>query len=130
MTYKLSRLMSTATAGYGVFALAQPAHLGKAVEAPSSEMGAWEVLARTYAVRDLAISSFGMFGRSGRTVRTAMKLRILNDVGDGLVLAARTSDPDVRQKVLAVTMGWAALNAVALAVDSRRNDDGSSLSLR
>ena len=28
MTYKLSRLMSTATAGYGVFALAQPAHLG------------------------------------------------------------------------------------------------------
>ncbi len=123
MTYTLSRLMSSATAAYGVYALVQPAHLGKAVEAPKSEMGAWEVLARTYAVRDLAISSFGMFGRSGRTVRTAMKLRILNDVGDGLVLAARTSDPDVRQKVLAVTMGWAALNSVALVLDSRRDDD-------
>ena len=47
----------------------------------------------------------------------------LVDVGDGLVLAARTSDPDIRQKVLAVTMGWAALNTVALVVDSRRNDD-------
>lgn len=123
MTYKLSRLMSAATAGYGVYALVEPTHLGKALEAAKAEMGGWEVLARTYAVRDLAISSFGLFGRSGRTVRTAMKLRILNDVGDGLVLAARTSDRDVRQKVLAATMGWAALNTVALVVDSRRNDD-------
>lgn len=99
-TYKLSRLLSAAPAGCGAYALAQPAHLGQAVQAPKSEMGAWEVLARTYAVRDLAISSFRMFVRSGRTVRTAMKLRILNDVGDGLVLAARSFDPDVRQKAL------------------------------
>ena len=115
--------MSTATAGYGAYALLDPAHLGKALEVESKQMPGFEVLARTYGVRDLAISSFGILGRSGRTVRTAMKLRILNDVGDGLVLAARTSDPDVRQKVLAVTMGWAALNTLALVVDSVRNED-------
>ncbi len=123
MSYRLSRLMSAATAGYGVYAFADPGHLGRALEADAKEMAGFDLLARTYGVRDLAISSFGVFGRSGRTVRTAMKLRILNDVGDGLVLAARTSDPDVRQKVLAVTMGWAALNTVALVVDSARNAD-------
>ncbi len=123
MSYRLSRLMSTATAGYGVFALVEPAHLGRALEADKAQLPGFEVLAQTYGVRDLAISSFGMFGRSGKTVKTAMKVRILNDIGDGLVLAARTSDPDVRQKVLAVTMGWAALNTLALAVDSARNDD-------
>ena len=31
MTYRLSRLMSTATASYGVFALVRPRHLGNAL---------------------------------------------------------------------------------------------------
>ncbi len=123
MSYRLSRLISTATAGYGAYALIDPAHLGRALEVDDEQRPGFEVLARTYGVRDLAISSFGMFGRSARTVRAAMKIRILNDVGDGLVLAARTSDPDVRQKVLAVTMGWAALNTLALVIDGVRDDD-------
>lgn len=122
-SYRLSRLMSAATAGYGVFALAEPAHLGRALEVDSKERPGFDTLARVFGVRDLAISSFGLFGRSARTVKTAMKVRILTDLGDGLVLAARTSDPDVRQKVLTVTMGWAALNTLALVVDSVRNDD-------
>lgn len=115
--------MSTLTGGYAVFALAEPGHLAKALEVSGKEAAGFDVLARTYGVRDLAISSFGAFGRSGRTVRTAMKIRILNDVGDGLLLAARTSDDDVRRKVLTVTMGWAALNTVALVVDSARAGD-------
>ncbi len=123
MSYRLSRLMSAATAGYGAYALADPSHLGKALEVDKAEMPGFDVLARTFGVRDLAISAFGLLGKQGSTVRTAMKMRIMNDVGDGLVLAARTSDPQIRQKVLAVTMGWAALNAVALVVDTKRNDD-------
>ena len=123
MSYRLSRLMSTATAGYGVYALVEPSHLGKALEVDASQREGFDVLARTFGVRDLAISSFGIFGRSPRSVKTAMKLRILNDLGDGLVLAARTKDADVRSKVLGVTMGWAALNAAALFVDSARNAD-------
>ena len=119
MTYRLSRLMSAATAAYGAFALARPDHLGSALEVPASERGGYEVLTLTYGVRDLAISTAGIVG-SPATVRTAMKLRIANDVGDGIVLALRAKNDDVRQKALAVTMGWAALNSAALLIDSRR----------
>ena len=121
MSYRLSRLLSTATASYGAYALANPDHLGKALQADSNEMPGFRALAQTYGVRDLAISAFGIFGRSPKTVKTAMKIRILNDLGDGTLLALRTDDADVRKKVLSVTMGWAALNSLALLIDSKRN---------
>ncbi|MBB6629402.1 hypothetical protein H5V45_18900 [Nocardioides sp. KIGAM211] len=122
MSYKLSRLMSTATAGYGAFALASPEHLGNALEADKRDMPGLNLLAQTYGVRDLAISSLGIFGRSDRTVKAAMLMRIAMDLGDAALLSTRTSDADVRKKVLAVTIGWAGLNALALVVDSARND--------
>ena len=56
--------MSTATAGYGVFALAHPAHLPDALQADKEDRPGLELLAETYGVRDLAISALGMFGRS------------------------------------------------------------------
>ena len=73
-------------------------------------------------MRDLAISSLGMLG-GARTVRAAMILRIAMDLGDAALLSARTSDPAIRQKVLAVTLSWGALNTVALVLDSRASDD-------
>ncbi len=123
MSYRLSRLMSTATAGYGAFALANPAHLGKALEADRKDQAGYDLLAQTYGVRDLAISSLGIFGRSGRTVKAAMLLRIAMDLGDAAVLSMKTDDDAVRQKVLTVTLGWAGLNTLALLIDSVRNDD-------
>ena len=123
MSYPLSRLMSAATAAYAGYALAQPDHLGKALKVDQKERAGFQVLARTYGVRDLAISTTAVFGRSPRTVRTAMRIRILSDLGDGAILALRTTDPGVRKKVLTITLGWAALNTVALAVDSARADD-------
>ena len=123
MNYRLSRLMSTATAAYAAYALVQPDHLGKALQVDHKEQAGFQALARTYGVRDLAISSTAVFGRSARTVRTAMRIRILSDLGDGTVLALRTSDPDVRKKVLAVTLGWAALNTIALGIDSARAEE-------
>jgi hypothetical protein len=122
MTFPLSRLMSTATATYGVYALAQPRHLGTAVDPKSASD--YDLLARTYGARDLAISSVGVLGRSGTTVTAAMLIRIACDVSDGLILAARTKDDATRQKVLGVTLGWAALNALALTVDRRRARKG------
>lgn len=119
MNYRLSRLMSTATAGYAVFAFAKPDHLATALQVDKSERGGMDLVAKTYGVRDLAISAAGITG-SPATVRTAMKIRIANDVGDGIVLALRAKNDDVRQKALAVTMGWAALNSAALLIDSRR----------
>jgi hypothetical protein len=122
MSYKLSRFMSTATAGYGAFALVSPEHLGNALGADKKDMPGLNLLARTYGVRDLAIGSLGIFGRSGKTVKAAMLLRIAMDLGDGLLLSSRTDDDEIRTKVLTVTLGWAGLNALALVVDSVRND--------
>jgi hypothetical protein len=114
--------MSTATAGYGAFALARPEHLDKVLQADKEDRPGYDLLAQAYGIRDVAIGAFGLFGRSGRTVRTAMLIRIVMDLGDAALLAPRMRDDAIRQKVLAVTLGWAGLNAVALAIDSVRND--------
>jgi len=121
MTYPLSRIMSTASAAYGVYALAQPSHLWQALHSDLEDQAGLELLGRTYGVRDTAISTLGILGRSDKTVRSSMLLRIANDLGDAAVLGARTEDPDIRRKVLAVTLGWAALNTVALAIDTARS---------
>ncbi len=117
-TYRWSRLMSAATAVYGGYALARPGHLADALEAPSSERPGHDRLARTYGVRDLATSSLTLTRRP-TLVRAAMALRIAGDVGDCLVLTTTTDDPDVRRKVAGVTLGWAALNALAWLADER-----------
>ena len=123
MSYPLSRIMSTGTAGYGVFALVKPEHLGSALKADKAEMPGYDLLARTYGVRDTAIGAVGMFGRSRKTVRAAMVLRIAMDLGDAAVLSRKVDDEDVRKKILAITLGWAGLNALALLVDSAGADD-------
>ena len=89
MTFPLSRLMSTATAIYGVYALANPRHLGDAVD--PKHAADYDLLAQTYGARDLAISSVGLLGRSEKTISAAMAIRIACDVSDGLILAARAS---------------------------------------
>lgn len=122
MSYKLSRLMSTASAGYGAFALAVPEHLADALQADKEDRAGLDLLAQTYGVRDATIGMFGVFGRSGKTVKTAMLIRIAMDLGDAALLSTRTKDDAIRQKVLAVTLGWAGLNALALLIDSIRND--------
>lgn len=121
MSHRLSRALSAATAAYGAYALAQPAHLWQALEADRKDRAGLELLARTYGVRDLAVSSLGLLGRSPATVRTAMVLRVAMDLGDSVLLASRTRDTDVRRKILAITLGWAGLNAAALAIDTRRD---------
>ena len=120
MTYRLSRLMSAATASYGVYALAEPRHLGKTLTKNPKEQADYDVLAQTYGARDLAISAVGMLSRSERAVTAAMVIRIVCDASDGLILSAKAKDEETRNKVLAVTFGWAGLNALALSVDRRR----------
>jgi hypothetical protein len=110
--------MSTATASYGVYALVEPRHLGRAVDPKNA--ADYDLLAQTYGARDLAISSVGLLGRSPRTVTASMLIRIACDVSDGLILAAKAKDDATRQKILGVTFGWAGLNALALVSDRRR----------
>ena len=119
MTYRRSRLMSLATAGYGVFAVAWPGHLPAALEAERDERHGYERLAQAYGVRDLAVSGMTVLGRSERTVRAGMLLRIAMDLGDAALLSTRT-EGKARQKVLVATLGWAGLNTLALLSDARR----------
>lgn len=120
MTYPLSRIMSTATAAYGVYALLQPGHLGAALDAPDEQRPAFDVMAQTYALRDIPVSAVGMFASSPALVSASMLMRIASDIGDATILGSSVRDEQVREKVLQVTLGWAALNAVALWVDRRR----------
>lgn len=111
--------MSTATASYGLYALAEPRHVGRVMTDDEPRQAEYDVLAQTYGGRDLAIGTLGLLGRSPRTVKAAMLLRIVSDVSDGLILAARAEDDQTRQKVLGVTFGWGALNTLALLRDRR-----------
>jgi hypothetical protein len=120
VSHALSRALSAATAGYGVYALAQPAHLWQVLDVDRGQRPGWELLARTCGARDLAVSAPAVWGRSDAAVRTAMRIRILCDLGDAALIAPRAGSREARTKVLAVTLGWAALNTLALVVDRRR----------
>jgi len=118
MQRPLSRMMGLATSAYGVYALVRPGHLARALDAAPSERRSLERLARTYGVRDLASSSL-LLSSDPALARAAMALRIVGDLGDCAVLTATTTDPAVRRKVAAVTLGWAVLNAAAWWADER-----------
>lgn len=112
--------MSAASASYGVFALVKPRHLGNAMTKNPVQQTNYDPLALTYGVRDTTISALGLLGRSERAVTASMALRIASDITDAVVLSVRAGDAGVRRKVLAITLGYAALNAGALAIDRRR----------
>jgi len=118
-TYLASRVAAAATAAYGAYCFAKPQHLGQALQADLAEMPAYRALAFTYGGRDLAISLAAITGRTPAVVRTAVALRIAMDLTDCATLSATTTDRALRTKVMAVTLGWAAINAVALLVDER-----------
>ncbi len=120
MSFTLSRSLSAATAAYGAFALAKPGHLASALQAPDARKPALDLLAYTYGARDLAVSAVALSASSPSLVTTAMGLRIVGDLTDAAILGLTTLDPKVRRKVLAVTIGWAAANTVALVLDRRR----------
>lgn len=122
MSQRWSRLLSAATASYGAFALVRPEHLWQALEADRGDRDGLELLAQTFGVRDVAISTVALTAKSDRVVRAAMLLRIAMDLGDCALLSARVDDPKIRTKVLAVTLGWAGLNTAAVVLDSRGDD--------
>ncbi len=122
MTYPLSRILSAATAAYGVFALVKPDHLGSALEAPSEQMPAFNLMAYTYGVRDIPVSALGMLASSPQLVTASMLMRIVSDFSDAAILGINMDEPKVRSKALAVTIAWGALNTAALLID-RRNQD-------
>ena len=118
MTYSRSRAISGATAAYGLYALAKPRHLGDALEAPHVQRPALDQVAYTYGARDLSISALGVLGTPA-LVRAAMGLRIAGDLSDATIMSRYAPNQKVRTKVLAVTIGWGVLNALALLADEK-----------
>jgi hypothetical protein len=110
--------MSALTLGYAVFSLVKPEHLGKAMESDAFEQPTYDKIARAYGVRDVVIGGLGVFG-TPKAVRIAMGLRIAGDLADATLLGSRAPDNKVRGKVLAVTLGYAALNIAAVLRDRR-----------
>lgn len=121
MSFTLSRLTSAGTAAYSVFALAKPDHLASALQVEGPRRSKVDLMAYTYAARDLPISLLAMRSSSPRVVTAAMLLRIVTDLSDATILGSSAKDPQVRQKVLTVTLGWAAANGPALLIDRRRH---------
>lgn len=120
MSFTLSRVLSAATAGYGVFALVKPGHLASGLQAESIERPGLDLVAYTYGARDVSLSTVALTATSPAVVTAVMVLRIVGDLGDAAILGLHTTDPGVRRKVLAVTTGWAVANTIALLVDRRR----------
>lgn len=118
MRYPWSRVMAAATSAYACYALARPRHLARALEADADERRPLDRLALTYGVRDLATSALLLSSRPA-LVRAGVGLRVASDLGDCAVLTSTTEDESVRRKIAAVTLGWATLNALALAIDER-----------
>lgn len=119
MDYPVSRAMSVASAAYGVFAAAKPRHLADNMGATGDQVEEYDRMAYAYALRDIPVSALALLGPA-RAVPVSMGLRIASDLTDAFVLGRRAPTPAIRNKILGVTLGWATLNAAALAFDRRR----------
>ncbi|MEG9224669.1 hypothetical protein [Aeromicrobium sp. Sec7.5] len=114
-----SALMSAATAGYAVFALAKPRHLGAALTTSPLKQPDYDVVARLFGPRDLAISSMALFAPSARVREQAMVARVALDLTDAALLSREATHTAGKAKVLAATLTWAALNVAAIRADRK-----------
>ena len=119
VSFPASRAMLAASAVYGVYALVKPSHLADVMRADADERSGYDNLARAYGVRDLAISTVGVFGPR-RSVGWAVRARVAGDLADCVTLVTKADEGRVRGKVAAVTVGWAALNYLAYRWDRSR----------
>lgn len=119
MTFPLSRALSAATAAYGVFILLNPRQLGTALKKPEGQQPGVDLVAYTYAARDLPVSAVGLFASSPALVTASMVMRILSDFGDAAILGSTTENPEARKNALMITTGWGVLNTAALLIDRR-----------
>lgn len=116
----LPRTLGVLTAAYGLATLVRPAILAKpsglSTGEPSSPVS---TLVRAVGVRDIA-SGVAVAVSSGRAQQLALGARIAADLGDAVTWAFSSApDSAERRKTIAVGVGWAALNAVALATTRR-----------
>ncbi|KQV76819.1 hypothetical protein ASC61_18450 [Aeromicrobium sp. Root344] len=115
-----SALISVATAAYSVFALAKPRHLGNAITASPLKQPDYDIAARTFGVRDLVVSGLALAAPTAQAREQAMMGRVVFDLTDSALFTNEATSTARKAKVLAVTVGWAALNVAAIVADRKR----------
>ncbi|MEV7396692.1 hypothetical protein [Aeromicrobium sp. NPDC092404] len=115
-----SALISGATVAYSVFALTNPRHLGKALTPSPLKQPDYDVVARTFGVRDLVISALALAAPTAATREHAMLGRVVFDLTDCALFTREAATTGAKAKVMAATLGYAALNAAAIAADRKR----------
>jgi hypothetical protein len=114
-----SALMSVATAAYSVYALANPRHLGTALGASPLKQPDYDIVARTFGVRDLVASGLALVAPTVTAREQAMVGRVVFDLTDSALFTREAQTTAGKAKVLAVTITWATLNVAAIVADRR-----------
>jgi hypothetical protein len=112
-----SKIMSAATAGYAAFALVKPRHLGKALTKSPLKQPEYDLVARLFGPRDLAISALALLAPTAAAREQAMIARVALDLSDAALLTGEARSASAKAKVLAATITWAGLNVAAILAD-------------
>jgi hypothetical protein len=119
MTTSYSKIISAATAGYAVFALVKPRHLGKALTKSPLKQPEYDVVARLFGPRDLAVSALAILAPSPVALERAMIARVVLDLSDAALLTPQATTKGGKAKVLGATLSWASLNIAAILADRK-----------
>lgn len=117
MTLSYSKMISAATAGYAVFAFVKPRHLGKALTNSPLKQPEYDLVARMFGPRDLALSALAILAPSAPAREGAMVARVFVDVTDAILLTPEARTAAGKAKVLGATLTWAGLNVAAVVAD-------------
>ena len=113
---RLPRILGLLTAGYGLWSLAR---LTAGLEQQGALTPTGAALGRVVGVRDTSSGAAMLLAPAGTPRRAAVAVRVLCDLSDAVALGT-TVPSRSRAKVLAVTLGWAALCAASYPLAGER----------
>lgn len=114
-----SNILSAATAGYAAFALVKPRHLGKALTKSPLKQPEYDLVARLFGPRDLAVSALALLAPTAAAREQAMFARVALDLSDAVLITPQGTTASAKAKVLGATIGWAGLNVAAILADRK-----------
>lgn len=119
---KLLRAVGAITTLYGLAVTARPELLARPsglTDGDGRVAEATRISLRPVVLRDLADGLAMVSAPEGPALRTATLVRIASDLGDAALLGA-TLPPQHRAKVVALSVGWAAVSVAGLCASKRR----------
>ena len=116
------RVLGAATAAYSAAVVARP----EVLTTPTGlgDTLATHALSRAVGARDLVSGVAVALAPAGTPLRLALLARVAMDLGDA-ALGLAAPDKATRTKVVAIALGWAAVNALALLATREKPSDES-----